>query len=95
MKKFPYPFYLVGSDYVFPRTANDIIKSMLVTLGRGLVGESYVPLPANPAESNSNDGKLLQAVTAIKAANPNGAVIFNTLNGDANIRTSLLLLSRV
>jgi urea transport system substrate-binding protein len=93
LKKFPnLPFFLVGSDYVFPRTANDIIKSMLVTLGRDMVGEAYVPLPANSNQSDENAVKLRKVADDIKAKHPNGVIIFNTLNGDANVRTSSLSL---
>ncbi len=93
LKKFPnLPFFLVGSDYVFPRRANEIIESMLVTLGRAMVGDAYVPLPATANETAQNAEKLLKTVNEIKARNPNGAIIFNTLNGDANVGTPLLLL---
>ncbi|MFM9160893.1 MAG: transporter substrate-binding protein, partial [Dolichospermum sp.] len=37
-------FFLVGSDYVFPRTANNIIKAQLEALGGKTVGEDYLPL---------------------------------------------------
>jgi len=37
-------FFLVGSDYVFPRTANTIIKEQLAAKGGELVGEDYIPL---------------------------------------------------
>ena len=36
-------FFLVGSDYVFPRTANTIIKAQLEALGGKTVGEDYLP----------------------------------------------------
>ncbi|MGO4264068.1 transporter substrate-binding protein, partial [Lysobacter sp. TAB13] len=36
-------FYLLGSDYVFPRTANLIIKEQLKAEGGELVGEEYTP----------------------------------------------------
>ncbi len=86
LKKFPdLPFFLVGSDYVFPRTANAIIKSMLETLGRPLIGEEYVPLPATDAESQANAAKLANVVNSIKAKAPNGCIVFSTLNGDANV----------
>ncbi len=38
------PFFLVGSDYVFPRTANTIIKAQLAAKGGKVVGEDYIPL---------------------------------------------------
>ena len=36
--------FLLGSDYVFPRTANKIIKLQLAAKGGTLAGEEYVPL---------------------------------------------------
>jgi urea transport system substrate-binding protein len=36
--------YLVGSDYVFPRTANKIIKAYAKANGMKVVGEDYAPL---------------------------------------------------
>ena len=36
--------FLAGSDYVFPRTANAIIKLYAKDLGIKIVGEEYVPL---------------------------------------------------
>lgn len=69
-------FFLVGSDYVFPRTANTIIKAQLQARGGTTVGEDYLPL-------GSTD--VLPLITKIKAALPNGGVIYNTLNGDSNV----------
>ncbi|MHC5598919.1 MAG: urea ABC transporter substrate-binding protein [Nostoc sp.] len=69
-------FFLVGSDYVFPRTANSIIKAQLKANGGKSVGEDYIPL-------GSND--VMPAIAKIKQALPNGGVIYNTLNGDTNI----------
>lgn len=67
-------FFLVGSDYVFPRTAGQIIKDTLDQLGAELVGEEYLPL-------GSMDAKAL--VAKVAAARPD--VILNTINGDSNI----------
>ena len=36
--------FLVGSDYVFPRTANEIIRDQVGALGGEVVGELYLPL---------------------------------------------------
>ena len=36
--------YLVGSDYVFPRTANKIIKAYAAANGMTVLGEDYAPL---------------------------------------------------
>lgn len=67
-------FFLVGSDYVFPRTANNIIKAQLKAEGGELLGEEYTPL-------GHTDYSTL--ISKIKAAKPE--VIFNTLNGDSNV----------
>ena len=37
-------FFLVGSDYVFPRTSNTITKAQVKQLGGNVVGEDYLPL---------------------------------------------------
>ncbi len=37
-------FYLLGSDYVFPRTSNTIIKAQLKASGLEVAGEEYTPL---------------------------------------------------
>ncbi len=69
-------FFLVGSDYVFPRTANTIIKEQLTARGGNTVGEDYLPL---------GNTEVTPIITKIKAALPNGGVIFNSLNGDSNV----------
>ncbi|MEB3295309.1 MAG: urea ABC transporter substrate-binding protein [Synechococcales bacterium] len=69
-------FFLVGSDYVFPRTANTIIKAQLEAQGGKTVGEDYIPLGKT---------EVKPVVAKIKAALPNGGVIYNTLNGDTNV----------
>ncbi|REK08624.1 MAG: serine/threonine protein kinase [Planctomycetota bacterium] len=67
-------FFLVGSDYVFPRTANAIIRDELAELGGEVVGEEYLPLG-----SYDVDG----VIEAIVEAQPD--VILNTINGDSNV----------
>jgi urea transport system substrate-binding protein len=69
-------FFLVGSDYVFPRTANTIIKAQLQAKGGKTVGEDYLPLGNN---------EVTPIIAKIKQALPKGGVIFNTLNGDSNV----------
>ena len=66
--------YLLGSDYVFPRTANLIIKKQLEDLGVTLAGEEYVPLGGT---------EFSTIISKIQEAQP--AAIFNTLNGDSNV----------
>jgi urea ABC transporter, urea binding protein len=67
-------FFLLGSDYVFPRTANKIIKAQLAAEGGEVVGEEYTPL-------GHTDYSTI--ISKIKQANPD--VVYNTLNGDSNV----------
>jgi len=69
-------FFLVGSDYVFPRTANTIIKEQLKAKGGATIDEDYLPL---------GNTEVTPIITKIKQALPNGGVIFNSLNGDSNV----------
>ncbi|MBT2499498.1 urea ABC transporter substrate-binding protein [Agromyces sp. ISL-38] len=66
--------FLAGSDYVFPRTANAIIKLYAAELGIEIVGEEYVPL--------DKDDWTTQ-VSKIAAADPD--FVFNTINGSSNV----------
>ncbi len=66
--------YLLGSDYVFPRTANLIIKAQLEAAGIELAGEEYVPLGGT---------EFSTIISKIQEAAPDA--IFNTLNGDSNV----------
>jgi urea transport system substrate-binding protein len=66
--------YLVGSDYVFPRTANKIIKAYAKAKGMEIVGEDYLPL---------GDTGVSTIVSKVLSAEPE--VVFNTLNGDSNV----------
>ena len=61
-------FFLLGSDYVFPRTANLIIKAQLKAEGGTLVGEEYTPL---------GHTEYSTVINKIKAAKPD--VVYNTL----------------
>jgi urea transport system substrate-binding protein len=69
-------FFLVGSDYVFPRTANNIIQAQLKDKGK-VVGEDYIPLGNN---------EVKPVIAKIKTALPDGGVIYNTLNGGTNVQ---------
>ncbi|NES37533.1 urea ABC transporter substrate-binding protein [Micromonospora sp. PPF5-17] len=66
--------YLVGSDYVFPRTANKIIKAYAAANGMTVVGEDYAPL------GSTEFGTI---VNKVKSSGANA--VFNTLNGDSNV----------
>ena len=66
--------FLVGSDYVFPRTANKEIKAYAKANGIDIAGEEYTPL------GGTEYGTI---INKIQAANPDA--LFNTLNGDSNV----------
>jgi urea transport system substrate-binding protein len=66
--------YLLGSDYVFPRTANTIIKAQLKDAGVELAGEEYLPL------GGTEFSTILAKITEAKPD-----AIFSTLNGDSNV----------
>lgn len=66
--------FLIGSDYVFPHTANKIIKAQLAQLSGKTLGEVYVPLGKHDFSN---------IVAQIKLVKPD--VIINTLNGDSNV----------
>ena len=68
--------YLVGSDYVYPRTANTIIKEQVKSLGGVTVGEDYIPL---------GNTEVAPIIAKIKKEFPDGGIIINTLNGDSNV----------
>jgi urea transport system substrate-binding protein len=65
---------LVGSDYVFPRTANKIIKAYAEANGMEILGEEYLPL---------GDTNVSTIVSKVDAADAD--IVFNTLNGDSNV----------
>ncbi len=67
-------FFLLGSDYVFPRTANKIIKEQLKAEGGTLIAEEYTPL-------GHTDYNTI--ISKIKKEKPD--IVFNTLNGDSNV----------
>jgi len=67
-------YFLVGSDYVFPRTANLILKKHIENDKLTLAGEEYQPMGGT---------EFSGVVAKIRAAKPD--VIFSTLNGDSNV----------
>ncbi|WP_214401322.1 urea ABC transporter substrate-binding protein [Pseudonocardia lacus] len=66
--------FLVGSDYVFPQTANKIIKAYAEANGIEVKGEEYAPL-----------GHTDFATIVAKVRDAGAAAVFNTLNGDSNV----------
>ena len=68
-------FFLVGSDYVFPHAANEIIKDELKSLQGGkVVGEAYLPLGSS---------EVAHIIQKIKDSKPD--VILSSINGDSNV----------
>jgi urea transport system substrate-binding protein len=66
--------FLVGSDYVFPRTANLIINAYTEAHGMEVVGEEYAPL-----------GHTEFSTVVNKIVDEAPDAVFNTLNGDSNV----------
>jgi len=67
-------FYLIGSDYIWPRTMNKIANLHVKKIGGKIVGESYYPLGSIEFASEINK---------IKAAKPD--VIWSTVVGGSNV----------
>jgi urea transport system substrate-binding protein len=66
--------FLVGSDYVFPKTANTLIRNKLEGLGGEVVGEEYVILGSDDV------GAIIDKIIEAKPD-----VILNTINGSSNL----------
>ena len=67
-------FYLIGSDFIFPRTINRISRPTITKAGGIVVGEDYEPLGSTDFASFINK---------IKSAQPDS--ILSTLVGDSNV----------
>ncbi len=66
--------FMVGSDYIFPRTANQIVRDQANRIGAKIAGEFYIP---------SGCLEVRDLVSTIAAADPD--LIVNTINGDSNV----------
>lgn len=66
--------FLLGSDYVFPRTANEVIKAYAKANGIEIKGEEYTPLGSTDFSTIGN-----------KIRKADADAVFNTLNGDSNV----------
>jgi urea transport system substrate-binding protein len=66
-------FYIIGSDYIFPKMASEVFKEQIKALGGEVVGEKYLLLGNRDVNSVIDD---------IIAKKPD--VILNTINGDSN-----------
>jgi urea transport system substrate-binding protein len=66
--------YLIGSDYVFPRAAHQIVRDLAVASGATILAECYLSLGTAP------DAALIDDI-----ARHRPDLIVNTLNGDSNL----------
>lgn len=67
-------FFIIGSDYVFPRAASVIIFDTVKQVGGQVVGEEYIPIGGYD---------LGPIVDKIKASGAD--IVINMINGDSNI----------
>jgi ABC-type branched-subunit amino acid transport system substrate-binding protein len=68
-------FYLIGDDYVWPRTTNARAKEYIKKIGGTIVGEEYYPFGAA--------NKFESSMTKIKNADP--SIVLETLVGADNV----------
>lgn len=67
-------FFLVGSDYVYPRTANRLAASIIRSHGGSVEGEALVPF---------GSVEFADVVRRLEDAGP--LIVFSTVNGDSNV----------
>jgi urea transport system substrate-binding protein len=67
-------FYLIGSDYIFPRTASFILRKYLESKSVDIVREKYTPFGHEQYE------EIVRDIRDSKSD-----VVFSTINGDSNI----------
>lgn len=72
LKKYGKRFYLIGSNYVYPKVENNACKILLKELGGEVVGEEYVPL---------GQSEFSSVIQHFKNTKPD--VIFSTVVGDS------------
>jgi urea transport system substrate-binding protein len=72
-------FYLLGTDYVFPRTANKVLKAYLLAKGvpESDIAEEYTPF--HHQDYQTIVGKIKAFSTGVKAC------VMSTINGDSNV----------
>jgi urea transport system substrate-binding protein len=72
-------FYLLGTDYVFPRTANKILRAFLLAKGipADSIAEEYTPF--NHQDYQTIVGKIK------RFASGGNAAVLSTINGDSNV----------
>ncbi len=73
LKNLGHRVYLLGSDYIFPRTANRIMKDFIRVANGTLLAERYLPLDSDGVDN------IVQEIEKLKPD-----VILNTINGNSN-----------
>ncbi len=73
-------FYLLGTDYVFPRTANKVLKAFLLAKGvpEADIAEEYTPF--HHQDYQTIVGKIKKFSTG-----GSKACVMSTINGDSNV----------
>jgi urea transport system substrate-binding protein len=74
MQSFGKTFFMIGSDYAWPRVTNDVTKRKLQELGGKVVGELYIPF---------NTPQYDSALRQIRESGAN--IIFHTLTGSDTV----------
>ncbi|WJR80824.1 transporter substrate-binding domain-containing protein [Bradyrhizobium sp. NP1] len=69
-------FYFVGSDYIYPRESNRVMRELLTANGGSVVGERYVSVHARWQD-------FLPIVQDIRRVKPD--VVFSTVVGDSTV----------
>lgn len=72
VEKFGKKFFLIGSNYIYPKEENNYCKKLLEKLGAEVVNEEYVPL---------GHSEFSSVINKMKSTQPN--VIFSTVVGDS------------
>jgi urea transport system substrate-binding protein len=73
-ERFGKRWYVIGSDYIFPRTASVIVRDVASATGATLLKESYKPLGSREFADIAEEIRRLQP-----------DLVINTVNGDSNI----------
>jgi urea transport system substrate-binding protein len=72
IKNFGKKFYLIGSNYIYPKEENNYCKKLLEKYGAEVVNEEYVPL---------GHSEFSSVINKFRSTQPN--VIFSTVVGDS------------
>lgn len=72
IEKFGKKFFMIGSNYIYPKEENNYCKTLLAKYGGEVVNEEYVPL---------GHSEFSSVINKIRSTQPN--VIFSTVVGDS------------